>query len=495
VKTMRTQSRPLISVSKRSRAFLPALALLAGFLAFFSARAALDAEILSPAWQDDGREQGAEFGFAVAGNGDVNGDGFADILIGAPHATLVNYRAGAAYLYYGGRGGLAQAPTWASGGRQSGESFGGAVAVAGDLNGDGYDDLAVGAYRYKNDVSTPDAGAVFVFYGSPGGPLSGAGWLQESNQKNAQFGYAVSGAGDINGDGYDDLLVGARWYDTDWTNTGAAYLYYGGAGGLEAEPAWSFVGEEAGASLGSAVAGGFDANGDGYSDVLVGAPFVDQGQEDEGAVFLFFGSPQGLAAVPDWTAYGNLNFARLGSSVSGIGDVNGDGYDDLAAGAPNAPNPAGGTGLGLVFFGSPTGPGLYPDWSGGLPQSGSGYGQSIKSAGDVNCDGLDDMVIGANLFTNDQAAEGALFIYAGNPSGLGTIPIWMAEGNKAETQFGFATGSAGDINLDGCDDLIAGAPDYRIGTDPVGRAFVFMGKAEGKPSFHLHLALVQVREP
>ena len=481
---------------RRSRLFfLPALALLLYLSVVFSAQAGIEAEVLSPSWQDDGAEQGAEFGYAVAGSGDVNGDGFADVLIGAPHATLVNYRAGAAYLYYGGRGGLALTPAWVTGGRQSGESYGGSVTGAGDINKDGYADLAVGAYRYKNDDSTPDEGAVFVYYGSPNGPLTGAGWLQESNQKNAQYGYSVSGAGDVNGDGYDDLLVGARWFDTDAANTGAAYLYYGGPDGLDTEPAWEFSGGQAGASLGSSLAGGFDANGDGFTDILIGAPYFDQGQEDEGAVYLFYGSPDGPEDAADWIAYGNLINAWLGSAVTGLGDVNGDGYDDIALGAPNAPNPAGGEGLVLMFLGSASGPGLYANWTGGLPQAATGYGRSVAAAGDINRDGLNDLVVGANLYTNDQVAEGALFVYAGNASGLESTPIWMAEGNKAETQFGFATGTAGDINLDGCDDLIGGAPEYRIGTDPVGRAFVFMGRIAGEPAFKVNLNFVQSGEP
>jgi hypothetical protein len=458
-------------------------------------RGAVTVDLLSPSWMQDGSLQGADYGYALAGAGDVNDDGYADLLIGAAHETYINYRAGAAYLYLGSRSGLGSSPYWTAGGSESGEFFGAAVSGAGDLNCDGIDDIAIGAYRWKNDASTPDEGAVFVFYGSRTGLSTTPDWMQQSNQKDAQYGYTVAGAGDVNNDGCDDLLVGARWYDNEYNNEGAVFLYYGSPDGLSSTPAWTFYGGQNGAALGAALAGGFDANNDEIADLLIGAPYYDNGQQDEGRVLFFLGSPDGPGDTPDWYADGNQIDARFGFSVAGLADVNKDEYDEIAIGAPKAENPLGGDGMVYVFYGSGGIPSLQADWTGGLPLESTGYGSSISSGGDANGDGFGDLIVGANLYSNDQSAEGAIFIYTGGESGLSIEPMWKAEGNKADTEFGFATASAGDVDNNGCSDIAVGAPRYRLSTDPIGRAFVFLGRAAGESAFRLHLTLLQSAAP
>jgi hypothetical protein len=475
---------------------LPVLLLCAGIL---PAQADSSPAVLLPNWVVDGVEQGADFGIRVAAAGDVNGDGFDDVLIGADRASDLVYRAGCVYLHLGGPGGLGYEPAWLTCGTANGDRYGSAIAGRGDLNGDGYDDLAVGAYRFSSDKAEADEGIVFVYYGGPTGPAAQPDWVMEGNQKGAEFGYGLSMAGDVNGDGFDDLLVGMRYYDNDIEgqtreNAGQLLLYYGSTDGLAAAPGWTFASEQPAASLGYAVSGGMDINRDGYADLLGSAPFYDHGQEDEGAVFLFFGSPDGPGSQPDWWAEGNQIHAEFGMSACLAGDTNADGYADVLIGAPGATNLFGGIGIAYLFLGHAAGPGIYPDWQNGLPPSetATAYGSTVSPAGDFNDDGYADLLIGAYLYTHDQQAEGAFFIHLGGSDGPEPAPEWWDEGNKANTWFGWSAATAGDINADGRSDLIVGAPEYFLGTDPLGRVYVYHGRLEGETTYQLHFAMIQL---
>ena len=353
--------------------------------------------------------------------------------------------------------------------------YGQVVAGVGDVNSDGYADFLVTAYRENSGF--PEAGAVYLYHGSPFGLPLDPDWQAAGDRGGVQFGYAAAGAGDVNGDGYDDVIVGARWYSTEQTNLGAVFLYYGSASGLDALPAWQFVGGVATAALGSAVAGGGDLNGDGFDDVLIGGPYHDDLFADEGIALAFYGSAAGLGAAPNWAVTGGEAGAQLGSAVAVAGDVNGDGFADVVLGAPQAGGAEGAAGAARLYYGSADGLASSPGWIASSTVAYADFGIAVNGAGDVNFDGYDDLVVGASRYSGDQSEEGAVFVFLGTPIGPRTTPDWHAEGNKAETQFGFAAASAGDFNADGYADLVVGAPSYRLSEILVGRAFAYQGAA------------------
>ena len=204
------------------------------------------------------------------------------------------------------------------------------MGTAGDVNGDGYSDVIVGASLYDNGET--DEGRVFVYHGSSTGLSTAAAWTAESDQVDAYFGDSVGTAGDVNGDGYSDVIVGAGGYDNGETDEGRVFVYHGSSAGLSATPAWTAESDQANAYFGCSVGTAGDVNGDGYSDVIVGASGYDNGEMDEGRAFVYHGSSMGLSTAAAWTAESDQRFANFGISVGTAGDVNGDGYSDIIVG-------------------------------------------------------------------------------------------------------------------------------------------------------------------
>ena len=403
---------------------------------------------------------------------DPNADGYADVLIGAGSHTEGQHHEGAAFLYSASAAGPGLQPDWSVQSNQASAVLGNPLDTAGDLNSDGFEDLVVSAYLYS--AGQTSEGAAFAYHGSPTGPSASANWMAEGNQTSALFGWAVSGVGDVNGDGFDDVAIGARYYDHLQTDEGAAYLYLGSASGLQSSPAWQVEGEADQVGMGYAVAGAGDVNGDGYDDVLVSAVLMEP-TENEGTVYLFTGSPSGLSTSPAWSIGNALPNDGFGADLASAGDINRDGFDDFLIGAPGdayLETP----GRAYLFYGSPSGPGLVPGWIGQDGTLSSRFGAAVASAGDFNADGYPDIAIGApNYYLGGSyGIVGRLALYLGSSVGLGPDPDWTFYGQN-NSDFARSLANSKDSNGDGYDDLLVGAQNWDNEPFGEGRAFVFFG--------------------
>ena len=431
----------------------------------------------TPAWIAESDQIDASFGQSVASAGDVNGDGFGDVIVGAPSYSNGEVAEGRAYVYLGSAGGLSTTAAWTAESDQANALFGFSVASAGDVNGDGFGDVVVGAYDYANGQA--NEGRAYVYLGSAGGLSTTAAWTAESDQAVAWFGYSVAGAGDVNGDGFGDVIVGAMAYDNGQSNEGRAYVYLGSASGLSSTPAWTAESDQAGAAFGVSVASAGDVNGDGFGDVIVGAGYYTNGQASEGRVFVYLGSAGGLSVTPGWTAESNQANAYLGEAVASAGDVNGDGFGDVIVGSYCYDNGQTDEGRAYVYLGSASGLSTTPIWTAESDQATAYFGFSVASAGDVNGDGLGDIIVGAYMYDNGQADEGRAYVYLGAASALSMTASWTAESNQANAEYGLSVASAGDVNGDGFGDVIVGADYYDNGQADEGRAYVYLGSASG----------------
>jgi hypothetical protein len=423
-------------------------------------------------WLADSPQAEGEFGYSVDTAGDVNRDGYADVIVGAPHAAYT-------YVYFGSAGGLAASPSWESSNTQGDSQAGYAVSTAGDTNGDGYSDVLIGAPQYDSDGL--DRGRVYVCFGSA--TLPTCTWLFDGGQPNGRFGNAVSTAGDVNGDGYADMIVGAPYADDGGGDTGRAYVFYGRAGSPDAGHGWAVSGR-ANSWLGGAVGTAGDVNGDGYADVIVGAPLYSDAEYQEGWAGVYYGAPAAPGAVPNWTAQETQADTHLGDAVGTAGDVDGDGYADVIVGAPLYDGGQTDEGKVYVYLGDAGGLGTAPAWTAESNQAGARFGAAVGTAGDVNGDGYSDVVAGAPAYDDTSTDEGRAFVWYGSETGLGAngTPAnadWQFWGIYGDNYLGSSVGTAGDVNGDGFADLIVGAPGFDGSELDQGRVCVFHGSAAG----------------
>ncbi|WP_052055950.1 FG-GAP repeat protein [Myxosarcina sp. GI1] len=497
-------------------------------------------------------------GESVSNAGDINGDGLDDFIVGAPNAGLatvayndyydrfdVSDRRGAAYVIFGRETNFAanfkvNALDGENGftieGLNVGDRLGSQVSGAEDVNGDGFNDLL---------VSTPDE--VHLIFGREGGfaanfdlnSLDGSnGFTLQGEERNYFLGYALSSAGDLNGDGFDDFIIGAdgagellneTYYAGTTDRRGEAYVVFGRKKGfttdfdltsLDGTNGFSLRGKRAVDLLGNAVSNAGDINGDGLDDLVVGAPGAGDNVENynsnvigdnRGKTYVIFGRKKGFTAEFDLDRLdGSNGFSieglnrneSLGSEVANAGDVNGDGFDDFMVGTT--------TGISninskvYVIFGGENGftsefdlNSL--DGSNGFVvrgMKGGKLGSDLASAGDVNGDGFSDIVIGApdvaNKFGGDSSYFGVAYVLFGSDDGF--APAINITALSAENGFtvrgvsyngglGTEVSNAGDINGDGLSDIILGAPSYAIRfTGYAGNAYVIYGSQTSVPA-------------
>lgn len=422
-------------------------------------------------WSDSGGQNYAWYGQSVNCAGDVNGDGYADVIVGAPSYDGVGNNSGQAYVYLGSASGLNTTEYWMQGGEVASDNFGRSVSTAGDVNGDGFSDIIVGADGYG------DGGRAYVYLSTANGPSVSDDWEDYGNNNN-HLGSALQTAGDVNADGYADVLVGADTFSGGDTAEGVVYLYEGSSTGLSTVAQWTNEGNNAGANMGCSVGTAGDVNGDGYADAIAGAEDFTNGETEEGRAFVFAGSASGLISPAIWTAEANEANAKFGSCVSTAGDVNGDGYADVIVGAHQYDGGTPYDGRAFVYHGNTGGVSAVADTVLMSDQENTAFGYAVSTAGDVNGDGYSDVIVGDRWYVDEAAVVGRVFVYAGSDQGISTSATWTLIAPDPESEagtFGHVVNTAGDVNGDGYADVIVGAPSYGSG----GRVFLYEGSAQG----------------
>ncbi|MEE2751558.1 MAG: MopE-related protein [Myxococcota bacterium] len=422
-----------------------------------------------------------EPGLAVGGGQDLNLDGLSDIIIGAPGFDGVAPNAGAAYVFYGpitGATDLASADLRILG--VGTDSFAGtAVTLLDDMTGDGIADIGVGAYNRLGDMGT-----AYVIDGTATGPVSvlDATYSTQFFGSSAgdMLGYSMANVGDFNADGSADWLVGAPAIGSG--NPGEAYLLYGPLTSVSYDPSTADVqisGEQADDLAGYDLAGGGDLDGDGISDIIVGAPFYDDlsaGVEDVGRAYVIPGSgtPMPPINLSDGFVHqlsGNSEYSgEAGNSVAGAGDVNADGYDDVIVGAHKENDPVLEAGSSYVLFG-PITTDLSLDTANAKLTGGSVTGHlgvSVDGAGDVNADGFSDLIVGAKDEDIGGHDSGVVYVVFGPVSGTqACVPneplqcLRLGSGDpriygQQNHYLGTSLSGVGDTNGNGFDDVLLG---------------------------------------
>ena len=384
------------------------------------------------------------FGVSIS-SGDFNGDGHPDLLVGvpnwdtnyAPPGYLPSLAYGAAYVYKGTSSGIDKGSRTRietikiiyvevngkkelHSFRRFNSDFGVSVSNAGDVNGDGLDDMVIGAPSWSNGQTTEGAVVIFhgnkyifnsdVYYGSSNNDCI----IIESNEEKSQFGYAVSGAGDVNNDGYEDIIVGAPFYSSSTYNSkGAVFVYPGTDTGVISSQfeSWSFVYQND-AHVGMSVSHGGDLNADGFDDVLVGVPGYTNGQWQEGQCLILFGSKSRVGGVTT-SVESNQADSRFGFAVSPLGDVNGDNLPDIGIGSPyfkiNQDRE------GSIFIATQNKSTYFQHDTTVIASNheNAQLGGAIIS-GDFNGDGISDVAAGATRYNEGNTVnEGGVFVYHG----------------------------------------------------------------------------------
>jgi len=436
-----------------------------------------------------GEDYGDRVGFSVAMAGDVNGDGYGDILIGAAEDETMkgNYSTGQTYLIFGKASGWGDSVNLKRAdasfiGEARDDMSGYSVAGAGDVNGDGLGDILIGMF---NDASGLTKGKAYLILGRTSGwsknlTLDRADAIFVGENDGDHAGYSVAGAGDVNGDGKADIVIGAPGNGGGGANAGKAYLLLGRGTWPKtidlSDADASFIGSGSGERAGACVAGAGDVNGDGKADILVGAD--DDISLKAGRAYLILGKASGwglgaLLSASDASFIGEHNEDHAGFSVAGAGDVNGDHKADIAIGAYGVDNAGDHSGRAYIVLGKAsgwhTGTGLdTADAKLDGEADSDRAGSALAAAGDLNKDGFGDLLIGAPR--NDAGSAlmaGKTYILLGRASGWSSLTSlsqadasYKGEGQNEHS--GYSVAGNGDVNKNGKVDILIGTPDRLV---------------------------------
>jgi len=353
------------------------------------------------------------------------------------------------------------------------DDLGEVLAMAGDLNGDGHDDLAIGA-PYARGAT----GYASVFLGplETSATLSEADRLWSGPNSGDYLGVSVTGAGDLNGDGFDDLAIGALGDDQIASGAGAVYLIHGPSLALDLEAATGvLLGRDAGEETGARVHSAGDLDGDGLADLLIGAP----GHHDGGRVYIVHGPVTATynLAIADTVFTGQSTSDGAGETVA-VGDLNGDGHADYAIGAPSADGLASDGGMVYVVPG-PVGAEVSLDQVAGRVWGGSWdrLATSLAIPGDLDLDGVDELVAGSPYVDIDDSDQGRAYLFLEPVEGsvdADSAPVHFS-GEIGHDHFAATVSGAGDVNGDGWADLLIGAPYNDFGGGDAGATYLFYG--------------------
>ena len=418
-------------------------------------------------WQ--GESSGDQAGQVLAGFGDLNGDGYGDVAVGvSAHSSS----AGVAYVQLGSSGIagssalLSAADVIIDG--SSGSLFGCSLAFVGDVDGDSYDDLLVGATG-AGSLTTASGDAYLYLGGSDMSAVelstTDADTILAGSAAGSQTGYRVAGVGDMTGDGVDDLVVSAPGHTV---RRGITYLVSSPATGIvsvdNAEHYW--IGETADDYAGQSLAGAGDVDGDGMSDVLIGSYINDRGGTEAGTAYLVLGPGTGISDLgdADGIAYGVTSADRAAFALDGAGDTNGDGYDDVLIGAYQADGTYTNAGDAYLVLGPFSGELdlAYADATFEGPNQNAFLGYAVARAGDVDADGNDDFLLGAYGDNSHGNNTGAAYLVLGPVSGAFDLETGAvkATGESSSNYAGVGVAGAGDVDGDGTSDVLVGARGY-----------------------------------
>ncbi len=475
-----------------------------------------------------GQNNGDHLGRSVSSAGDVNNDGVDDFIVSAEGVDQSGTPdAGAAYIVFGTDGGIPSPLNLATLNGSTGfkiegvsatQELGLSVSRAGDVNGDGIDDILVSSTESSED------GATYVVFGRSGvfpasisvTSLNGTnGFKMTGLSSNDQSSHVSSTAGDINGDGVTDIIIGiGGGFNDDAVASGTAYVVFGrkstpfasvvNLSALNGADGFKINGESGNNRFGGSVSTAGDINGDGIDDIIIGASKAVDNDTIVGGAYVVFGKRTAFSATLNasvldgkkgFKVYGQRDAGYLGASVSSAGDINGDGLGDIIIGEPQTSPDRAGPGFSYVIFGKRT---AFPsilslstlNGTNGFALAGevdgNFTGKSVGSAGDFNGDGYGDIIIGA-----ERAGTGGTgYLVFGRPAGFPpTLPLATLNGTTGYKFIGSVSGGgagasvngAGDVNGDGKSDIVIGAPIGGGQFPGAGNAYVVFGNGAMHP--------------